>query len=224
MRQLISKKKTIYLFLFFFLVSINNLSIINFSFPKIENVEISGVSVEEIKEIEKAIKDLTLENIFLINRLEIKKRITSINTIEQFKIFKSYPSTLKIDIKKTKYLARTKKDGVDYLVGSNGKLIKKDDIIYNLPYIFGDLNIKEFLKLKNKIDSSNFEFDQISNFYLYKSKRWDIKTLKGHTIKLPLKNVENTLNLYVRLSKDEEFQNLMTIDFRQKDQIILNEK
>ncbi len=224
MRQLISKKKTIYLFLFFFLVSINNLSIINFGFPKIENLEISGVSVEESKEIEKAIKDLTLENIFLINRLEIKKRITSINTIEQFKIFKSYPSTLKIDIKKTKYLARTKKDGVDYLVGSNGKLIKKDDIIYNLPYIFGDLNIKEFLKLKNKIDSSNFEFDQISNFYLYKSKRWDIKTLKGHTIKLPLKNVENTLNLYVRLSKDEEFQNLMTIDFRQKDQIILNEK
>ena len=224
MRQLISKKKTIYLFLFFFLVSINNLSIINFGFPKIENLEISGVSVEESKEIEKAIKDLTLENIFLINRLEIKKRITSINTIEQLEIFKSYPSTLKIDIKKTKYLARTKKDGVDYLVGSNGKLIKKDDIIYNLPYIFGDLNIKEFLKLKNKIDSSNFEFDQISNFYLYKSKRWDIKTLKGHTIKLPLKNVENTLNLYVRLSKDEEFQNLMTIDFRQKDQIILNEK
>ncbi len=224
MHQLISKKKTIYLFLFFFLVSINNFSIMNLGFPKIENIEISGVTTEESKEIEKAIKDLILENIFFINRTEIKKKIISINTIEQLNIFKNYPSTLKIDIKKTKLLALTKKDGLDYFVGSNGKLIKKDGSISDLPYIFGDLNIEEFLKLKNKIDKSNFEFEQISNFYLYKSKRWDIKTLKGYTIKLPLKNVEKTLNLFVRLSKDEKFKNDMTIDFRQENQIILNEK
>ena len=56
MHQLISKKKTIYLFLFFFLVSINNFSIMNLGFPKIENIEISGVTTEESKEIEKAIK------------------------------------------------------------------------------------------------------------------------------------------------------------------------
>ena len=58
MHQLISKKKKIYLFLFFFLVSINNFSIMNLGFPKIENIEISGVTTEESKEIEKAIKDL----------------------------------------------------------------------------------------------------------------------------------------------------------------------
>ncbi len=224
MHQLISKKKTIYLFLFFFLVSIKNLSITNIGFPKIENIEISGVSIEESIEIEEAIKDSILENIFFINGSEIRKRIISINIIEQYQIFKNYPSTLKIDIKKTKFLALTKKDGEDYFVGSNGKLIKKNKSVSNLPYIFGDLNIEEFIKFKNKIDNSDFEFDQILNFYLYKSKRWDIKTLKGYIIKLPKNDIEKTLNLFVKLSKDEKLKNGMIIDFRQKNQIIINEK
>ena len=224
MHQLISKKKTIYLFLFFFLVSIKNLSIINIGLPKIENIKISGVSIEESIEIEKVIKDSILENIFFINGSEIRERIISINTIEQYKIFKNYPSTLRIDIKKTKFLALTKKDGEDYFVGSNGKLIKKNKSISNLPFIFGDLNIEEFIKFKNKIDNSDFEFDQISNFYLYKSKRWDIKTLKGYLIKLPINDIEKTLNLFVKLSEDENFTDGMIIDFRQKNQIIINEK
>lgn len=224
MHQLISKKKTIYLFLFFFLVSINNFSIMNLGFPKIENIEISGVTTEESKEIEKAIKDLILENIFFINRTEIKKKIISINTIEQFNIFKNYPSTLKIDIKKTKLLALTKKDGLDYFVGSNGKLIKQNGSITNLPYIFGDLDIQEFLKFKSKIDKSKFEFNKITNFYLFKSKRWDIETTEGYVVKLPVKNVEKTLNLLVQLYEDEKFKDQTTIDFRQEGQVILNEK
>tara|TARA_Y100001958_G_scaffold92020_1_gene62739 strand:+ start:542 stop:1216 length:675 start_codon:yes stop_codon:yes gene_type:complete len=224
MHLLISKKKTYYLFLFFFLVSINNFSILNLNFPKIEKIEISGVNITESKKIKKIINDLSFENIFLINKSEIRKKILSLNNIEQLRIFKNYPSTLKIDIKKTKFLALTKNNGLDYFVGSNGKLIQKNDATLNLPFIFGDLNIQEFLKLKNKIDNSNFEFGQITNFYFFKSKRWDIKTSKGIIIKLPKKNVEKTLNLFVRLSEDKNFISGMIIDFRQENQIIINEK
>ena len=68
MHRLISKKKLIYLFLFFFLVSINNLTIMNLSFPKVDNIEISGVNIEEREKIKKTINDLNLKNIFLINK------------------------------------------------------------------------------------------------------------------------------------------------------------
>ena len=224
MHLLISKKKTYYLFLFFFLVSINNFSILSLNFPKIEKIEISGVNITESKKIKKIIDDLSFENIFLINKSEIRKKILSLNNIEQLRIFKNYPSTLKVDIEKTKFLALTKKNGLDYFVGSNGKLIQKNDATLNLPFIFGDLNIQEFLKLKNKIDNSNFEFGQITSFYFFKSKRWDIKTSKGIIIKLPMKNVEKTLNLFVRLSEDKNFISGMIIDFRQENQIIINEK
>ena len=224
MHRLISKKKLIYLFLFFFLVSINNLTIMNLSFPKVDNIEISGVNIEESEKIKKAINDLNLENIFFINKSEIYRKIISFNIIEQIKIFKNYPSTLKIEIKQAEILAITKKDGLNYFVGSNGKLIRQNGSITNLPYIFGDLDIQEFLNLKSKIDKSKFEFNKISNFYLFKSKRWDIETTEGYVVKLPVKNVEKTLNLLVYIYEDEKFKYQTTIDFRQEGQIILNEK
>ena len=222
MHQLISKKILIYLFLFLLLATINNSSIIDFEIPKIDKIEISGLSGNESEEIKKKIENLKFNNIFFINRFEVKKSLFSVNTVEQLSIFKNYPSTLKIDIKKTKFLALTKKDGIDYLIGANGKLIKKIKATSELPFIFGDLDVQEFFKLKKNIDKSNFDFDQISNLYFYKSKRWDIETSKGYLIKLPKKNINEVLSLFVRLSREEKLQDNRIIDFRQKDQIILN--
>ena len=222
MHQLISKKIVIYLFLFLLLATINNSSIIDFRLPKIDKIEISGLSGDESGEIKKKIENLKFNNIFFINRFEVKKSLFSVNTVEQLSIFKNYPSTLKVDIKKTKFLALTKKDGIDYLIGTNGKLIKKNRPTSELPFIFGDLDVEEFFKLKKNIDKSIFDFDQISNLYFYKSKRWDIETSKGYLIKLPKKNINEVLSLFVRLSREEKLQDNRIIDFRQKDQIILN--
>ena len=222
MHQLISKKIVIYLFLFLLLATINNSSIIDFRLPKIDKIEISGLSGDESGEIKKKIENLKFNNIFFINRFEVKKSLFSVNTVEQLSIFKNYPSTLKVDIKKTKFLALTKKDGIDYLIGANGKLIKKNKATSGLPFIFGDLDVQEFFKLKKNIDKSIFDFDQISNLYFYKSKRWDIETSKGYLIKLPKKNINEVLSLFVRLSREEKLQDNRIIDFRQKDQIILN--
>ena len=223
MHLLISKKKTYYLFLFFFLVSINNFSILNLNFPKIEKIEISGVNITESKKIKKIINDLSFENIFLINKSEIRKKILSLNNIEQLRIFKNYPSTLKIDIKKTKFLALTKNNGLDYFVGSNGKLIQKNDATLNLPFIFGDLNIQEFLKLKNKIDNSNFEFGQITNFYFFKSKRWDIEIENGVLIKLSKQNTELSLNNALLFLNNKKFNKNLIVDARVKNQIVIHE-
>ena len=224
MHQLISKKIIVYLSLFFFLGSVNNYSIVNFSLPKIKKVEIYGINLNESVKIKRIIESLNTENIFSVNKLDLKSNFHSINIIEKIEIFKNYPSTLKVKIKKTKFIALAKKNGKEYFIGLNGKLIETNNTFLKLPYVFGDLDLKEFIKLKNKIDKSNFNFDQISNFYYYKSKRWDIETTKGNIIKLSNKNIENNLNLFVRLSKENELNDGSTIDFRQKDQIILNEK
>ena len=224
MHLLISKKIIIYLLLFCFLVSINNTSLMNISFPKINQIEITGLNLDERKKIESIIYDSNFKSIFHLDRQYLKRKISSINIIEQFEIFKNYPSTLKIFIKETKILAQTKRNGFDYLIGSNGKLIENKDFISELPFIFGDLDISEFFKLKNKIDSSLFEFSEISNLYLYKSNRWDIETRKGNLIKLPKNNIKEILDLYVRMSNEKKINEKTIVDFRQKNQIILNEK
>ncbi len=224
MHLLISKKIIIYLLIFCFLVSINNISLMNFSFPKINKIEIIGLNFDERKRIENIIYDANFKNIFSLDKQYLQKKINSINIIEQFEIFKNYPSTLKIFIKETKILAQTKKNGFDYFVGSNGKLIKNDYEISDLPFIFGDLNLNEFLNFKNEIDKSNFDFKNITKLYYFKSGRWDIETSKGGLIKLSKDNVKKDLDLFVRLYDESRILNELVIDFRQKDQIIINEK
>ena len=224
MHQLISKKVIIYLCLFFLLVTVNNNSIINLRLPKIERIKISGFNLNQSNQVKNVIESLKSKNIFFINQFEIKKNIFSDNVIEELSIFKNYPSTLIVDIKKTQFLAVTKKDGENYFIGKNGKLIKKNQSIAKLPFVFGDLNISEFLEFKKNIDNSNFEFKQILNLYYYKSKRWDIETSKGYLIKLPRENISEILNLFVRLSKEKNFNDKRTIDFRQKGQIIFDAK
>ena len=224
MHQLISKKVIIYLCLFFLLVTVNSNLISNLKLPKIEKIKISGFNLNQSNELRDVIKNLKSKNIFFINKYKTKKIFFSDNIVEELRIFKNYPSTLIIDIKKTKLLALTNKDGKDYFIGKNGKLIKRNESIPKLPFIFGDLDINEFLKLKNNIDKSNFKFKQISNLYYYKSKRWDIETIQGYLIKLPKENVTDTLNLFDRLRKEKNFTNKRIIDFRQKGQIILNAK
>ena len=224
MHLLISKKISIYLLLFCFLVSINNISLMNISFPKIDKIEIIGLTLDEKKKIESIINDANFKNIFYLDKKYLKKKINSINNIEQFEIFKNYPSTLKIFIKETKILARTKRNSLDYLIGSNGKLILNDYSVSNIPFVFGDLDINEFLNFKREIDQSNFNFEDITKLYYFKSKRWDIETYQGYLIRLSNDNVKNDLNLFIRLSDEDKFKNEIIIDFRQKDQIILNDK
>jgi len=221
MHLLISKKIIIYLLLFCFLVSINNISLMNFSFPKINKIEIIGLNLNERNKIESIINDANFKNIFNLDKQYLKEKIDSINIIEHFEIFKNYPSTLKIFVKETKILAQTKKNSSNYFIGSNGKLILNDDSSSSLPFVFGDLNVEEFLKLKNEVDKSNFDFKKIKKLYYFKSKRWDIETSAGYLIKLSRNDVEKNLNLFVRLSNEDKFKNELVIDFRQKDQIIL---
>ena len=224
MHLLISKKIIIYLLLFCFLVSINNISLMNFSFPKINKIEIIGLNLNERNKIESIINDANFKNIFNLDKQYLKEKIDSINIIEHFEIFKNYPSTLKIFIKETKILAQTKKNGSNYFIGSNGKLILNDYSSSSLPFVFGDLNVEEFLKFKNEVDKSNFDFKKITKLYYFKSKRWDIETSDGYLVKLSRNDVEKDLNLFFRLSNEDKFKNELVIDFRQKDQIILNGK
>ena len=196
----------------------------NFSFPKINKIEIIGLNLNERNKVESIINDANFKNIFNLDKQYLKEKIDSINIIEHFEIFKNYPSTLKIFVKETKILAQIKKNTSNYFIGSNGKLILNDDSSSSLPFVFGDLNVEEFLKLKNEVDKSNFDFKKIIKLYYFKSKRWDIETSAGYLIKLSRNDVEKNLNLFVRLSNEDKFKNKLVIDFRQKDQIILNGK
>jgi cell division septal protein FtsQ len=224
MHQRTNRKIIIYLFLFAILASINNFKYINLQLFKIDLINISGLNDTENSNLYEIITNYKKKNIFFIDNLEISKNINSNNLVEKFWVFKEYPSTININLIKTNFLGITKINNIDYLIGSNGKLIKKrNDQVFDLPFIFGSVDANDFLILKEILDKSNFDASKIENFYYFKSNRWDIKTKKGLVIRLPSEINVNLLNTVNQIIEDENFKNIKTLDFRQINQIITYE-
>ena len=163
--QRISKKIIIYLFIFFTLVTISNKNLSN-DFYTIKKLNINGLNASETRKINNDLKIFRNINIFLFDNNNISKKIYSNKVIEKFTIFKNYPSTLNIEVKKTKFLAITKKNNNDYLVGANGNLIKINNTVSDLPYIFGNINVNNFLYFKEIIDNSNFKFNDVKIYII----------------------------------------------------------
>ena len=224
MHQRTNRKIIIYLFLFAILASVNNFKYINLQLFKIDLINISGLNDTENSNLYEKITDYKKKNIFFIDNLEISKNINSNNLVEKFWVFKEYPSTININLIKTNFLGITKINNIDYLIGSNGKLIKKrNDQVIDLPFIFGSIDANDFLILKEILDKSNFDVSKIENFYYFNSNRWDIKTKKGLVIRLPSEVNVNLLNTLNQIIEDENFKNIKTLDFRQTNQIITYE-
>ena len=223
MHQRKSKKLLIYFFLLIIISSTNNISLINLEFQKVRNIEVSGLGEMENKLVIDQIKNLNLSNIFFINKAEIKNLISSNPLIEKYKIFKRYPSAIKIMIKKTNFIAKINYNNEIFLIGSNGKLIPNNLQAFDLPYIFGKPEIKELLKFKQIVDQSKFSFDEVDSLYFFPSKRWDIKLKNNILLKLPNNLTQEHLNNLYQFLEIQNGENLTTVDARLENKIILNE-
>ena len=223
MHQQKGKKILIYFFLLFFVGSINNINLNNLRLNEINFIKVSGLEDEDNLLLLEKIKILNLNNIFSIDVDRIKSEIELNSLVEKYYIFKKYPSSININIEKTKFLARVNIKGQIFLIGSNGKLTKDDSLNDKLPFIFGNPIIDDFLNLKIIIDQSKISYDDIKNLYFFPSKRWDLELRNNTVIKLSDNNIKETLSLVLKLLQSDEFKDVKMIDARIKNQIILND-
>ena len=223
MHQQKSKKIFIYFFLLFLVGSINNININNLKFLSVKDINVTGLENEDNSIISKKIKNLKLDNIYLINKKELNTLIETNNLVEKYFIFKKYPSSLNINIDKTSFLARISKNGKIYDLGSNGKLIENKYSNNQLPFVFGNPEIIEFFNIKKIIDESQISFEEIESLYFFLSKRWDLKLRNNIIIKLPNDNIKESLKLASEFLHNNEFKDIKIIDARIKNQIILND-
>jgi cell division protein FtsQ len=222
MPQQISKKILVYFFLFIIFGSLNNKNLAKLKFPNIEKIKIEGLEIEN-KEFLKSLDLFKMETLFNLDKLKLRELLDSNNLIEEYVISKRYPSSLEIKIIETELLALLNKKGKSFYIGSNGKLIETEDMVKNLPYIFGDPNIDKFLSLKKMIDSSKLDYNDIENLFFFPSGRWDIETSSGVLIKLPIENTKKSLELSLNLLDNKQFDNIKSIDARPQNQVITYE-
>ena len=222
MLQQINKKIIFYISLVIILGTFNNKNLKNFDLPKINMVNIEGIEFND-NEYLKIMNLIKLNNLLSIQKSQIKEILNSNNLIEEYEVFKKYPSSLEIKIEKTNFLASTNVNGKNYIVGSNGKFINTKEYSQNLPFNFGNFETEKFLEFKNIILQTEFEYNNIENFYYFPSGRWDIEMISGVLIKLPITGIKESLNLSIDLLEDIEFSNIKILDIRQKNQIVIND-
>jgi len=223
MHQRKSKNILIYFFLLFLFGSITNIGLYNSKFLNLSKIEISGLDENESKQLKNKIQNLKLKNIFFLNKNKIKNIIELNTLIENYQIFKIYPSNLYIKINKTKLLAKINQSGKIMLLGSNGKLSETISTNQQLPFIFGKPKVEEFLNFKIIIDQSKFSYDEIENFYFFPSKRWDIELKNKIILKLPNEDIKNTLDYLFEFLNNKNLYSSRIIDARINNQIILND-
>ena len=228
MPQSINKKKIyFYLLILLFLSSTFNFNIVS-KFEKlssISNIYIEGLSKKEKSIIEKKLEVFINKNIFLISREDTEKIFETNSFIDSYNITKIFPSKILVNVKKTKLVGMAILDGEKFYIGKNGKLIEVSSVEkeYNLPQVFGNFKVHEFLNLQEILNSNGFNIQKIKNYYYFKSKRWDIENSDNVTLKLPSQNIEKSLKNYKTLLKSNKIISGQLIDLRLKNKIILSD-
>ena len=217
-----SKKILKYFFLLLLVGSINNINLNDLKLHNIHNVNIIGLDNEDKRDLLNKV-DFNLDNIFSINKDDLIKEIESNALVEKYFILKKYPSSLNINIEKTKFLAKINKNEEIFYLGSNGKFIKNDFSKKQLPFIFGNPDVIQFFGIKKIIDQSKISYKEIKNLYFFPSRRWDLELRDNTIIKLPNDNTYLALNLAIEFLNDRKFKDDKIIDARIENQIILND-
>jgi cell division protein FtsQ len=223
MHQRKGKKILIYFFLLILFGSINNISFNSLKYKGIENINVKGLKDYDNENLSQLIENLNLENIYLLNKKEIIDLVSSNSLVEKYDIYKRYPSSLDVNIKKTKFLARINNNDKTFLIGSNGKLSDNNFLNNELPFIFGKPKIDDFLNFKEIIDQSNFSYNEIKNLYFFSSNRWDLELKNNILIRLPENLDKETLQFILNFLNNNKFKDIKIVDARVENQIIIND-
>ena len=223
MQLSLSKKIIFYIFLIIFLSTLNSKHVSEIRFKNIDQITVIGLRENEKQDLLNDLQLLNLNNIFFLKKFELTNKLEANKLIENYTIFKKYPSSIVIKVNKTKFLANVFNNGKSFVLGSNGKLIESIEKKSNLPNIFGEYDKDSFFNLLKSIKNSNFRISNIKNLYFFKSGRWDIETKLDVIIKLPKDNLKDSLNLSLDILNNNEFKKVKILDLRQHNQIIINE-
>ncbi len=221
----VNKKNKIifYFFLFVLFTTINNQSFYDIKNKvfKIDTIEIYGLRDQHKIQIIEKLSYLLEKNILFLDSNKLSHDIDKLEYLENFKIFKKYPSSIKIYAEYTNIIARTFIDGNMSYLTSNGRFMKKTNLNIPkiIPNIYGKFNPEEYFSFIEILQKNKFQINEIDEFFYFDSNRWDIKMRNNIIIKFPSTNLNQKANIAKLLVENNDEKKI--IDLRVSNQVII---
>ena len=218
-------KLYLYLFFFIFLTSIFNFQILDYYQEKfsLKKIYIYGLSNNEKHNIKIELNKLKNTNIFKLSEDRVLKTLKKFNFLENIYVNKVIPSTIKINLSKTLIIGKTLINGEYFYIGKNGNFIKSNQLNepINIPLVFGEFTIEEFIDLQNILSENEMDVQNIEKYFYYKNKRWDLLFSNKLTLMLPSQNLDKSIKIYKKLLDSDNLMNKKIVDLRITNQIII---
>ena len=187
----------------------------------LKEIEIENNYLIKKADIKKLLAPIYGKNLFFLKNSEIEKILMQNTLINSFYLKKKYPDKLRIEIFEKEPIAILVDKKKKFYINKKIDLIEFENIknFKDLPLVFG--NKEEFEIFYNNLKKINFPFIVIKKYTLYESKRWDIETIDKQVIKLPSKNYIKSLNNYLGIKDKKNFKKYKVFDYRIENQLIL---
>lgn len=215
------KQIVIALLLLILLSTINPNQKITFSKFDLKEIIIENNFLLNENEIKRLLVSIYNKNLLFLDSKEIENALTKNSFIESFNIKKKYPNILKIKIFEKKPIAILISKKKKFYLSEKIDLIKFKDLqnFDDLPYVFGNKN--DFKIFYEDLKEINFPLSLIKKYTFYESNRWDLLTIDEKLIKLPINNYTNSLENYLTTRKKNNFSKYRIFDYRINNQLIL---
>mgnify|MGYP001176363563 CR=1 FL=1 len=196
----------------------------NFNFNnyfKIKEISIENNKILNSSEVKNELSFLYEKNLFFLKNKTIKKELKKNSFLESFEIKKIYPNKIIIKIFEKKPIAILQDKKQKYYFTDKNEIMKFIEIKkYNdLPLVFS--NKDSFNLFYQNLKKINFPIYKVKSFYLFESNRWDLITKKNQTVKLPNNNYLESLNNFLKLEINKNFEKYKIFDYRINNQLIL---
>lgn len=217
-----TRKFLIAISLLFLLTTFNTQKEINFKLNfKVKKIIVENNFILSEDEVKSELSFLYDKNFIFLNSKDIKKKINKNSFIDGLEIKRIYPNKLKvkifekkpiaiIQVKKKKYYFTKKNKIISYYYLENFK---------NLPVVFGSK--ENFQKFYKDLKQINFPMKLIKKYYFFESRRWDLLTVENQTVKLPINDYKKSLENFLLIRNQINFEKYKTFDYRVNNQIIL---
>ena len=220
MLLLIDKKLKIYFYLILLLLfsTIYNHKLTNY-FK--EEFKIKKVKFTRSDLIDYNLKNNIInQNIFSINKNNLKSILENLTILNSFEVKKIYPSTLEINLIKTKPFAKIISNSNYTFLGENGKIFKSNETYNNIPSLSGNVNFKNINHVIKIINNSPFK-NKIETIKLFPSGRFDLVLKNKKVIKFPIKlDKEFMQSVFFFIENNNDQKNIF--DFRLYNKIIVS--